>query len=152
MPQPTAINPEERAEAEDAARELLRDLVGPDYSDTTLRVCADHLLSFRRHPKTHAEQPPVAALDRLFALAKSDTGQSARVANFLLAWWNGTDLGHFPIADLFGLDRSVADDITSVVRYLGRHPGAVYADSLGYRGDVMDLLHRWRDIGSEDAA
>ena len=64
MPQPTAINPEERAEAEDAARELLRDLIGPDYSDTTLRVCADHLLSFRRHPKTHAEQPPIAALDR----------------------------------------------------------------------------------------
>ena len=107
MPQPTAINPEERAEAEDAARELLRDPIGPD-SDTTLRVCADHLLSCRRHPKTHAEQPPVAALDRLFALAKSDTGQSARVANFLLAWWNGTDLGHFPIADLFGLDTSVA--------------------------------------------
>ncbi len=94
MPQPTAINPEERAEAENAARELLRDLIGPDYSDTTLRVCADHLLSFRRHPKTHAEQPPIAGLDRLFAIAKSDTGQSARVANFLLAWWNGTDLGH----------------------------------------------------------
>ena len=104
MPTPIPIDPAERAEAEDAARELLRDLIGTDYSDTTLRVCADHLLSFRRHPKTHAEQPPTAALDRLFAIAKSDTGQSARVANFLLAWWNGVDLGHFPIADLFGLD------------------------------------------------
>ncbi|RDE04363.1 DUF7673 family protein [Sphingomonas aracearum] len=109
-------------------------------------------MSFRRHPKTQAEQPPTAALDRLFAIAKSDTGQSARVANFLLAWWNGADLGHFPIADLFGLDRAIADDITAAVRFLGRHPGAVYADSLGYRGDVMDLLARWRGITVEDAA
>ena len=86
MPTPIPIDPAERAEAENAARELLRDLIGTDNSDTTLRVCADHLLSFRRHPKTQAEQPPTAALDRLFAIAKSDTGQSARVAKRPAPW------------------------------------------------------------------
>lgn len=78
---PIPIDPTERADAEDAARKLLRELIGSDYSDTTLRVCADHLLSFRRHPKTQAEQPPTAALHRLLVIAKSDAGQSTRIAN-----------------------------------------------------------------------
>ena len=46
MPTPIPIDPAERAEAEDAAREMLRDLIGTDYSDTTLRVCADKMWSF----------------------------------------------------------------------------------------------------------
>lgn len=39
----------------------------------------------------------IAALDRLLDLARSDTGQSARVARFLMAWWNGPDLDDFPL-------------------------------------------------------
>jgi hypothetical protein len=35
----------------------------------------------------------LAALDRLVAIAQSDTGQSRRVANFLLAWWNAGSCG-----------------------------------------------------------
>src|SRR3546814_4263907 len=55
------------------------------------------------------------ALDRLIAIARSDTGQSRRVANFLLAWWNSEDCGHFPIADLFGVDATIATHITTIV-------------------------------------
>ena len=29
-----------------------------------------------------------AALERLIGVAQSDTGQSRRAADFLLAWWN----------------------------------------------------------------
>lgn len=36
-------------------------------------------------------QPVTQALDRLFDLAASDTGQARRAANFLLAWWNAQD-------------------------------------------------------------
>ena len=57
------------------------------------------------------------ALDRLIAIARSDTGQSRRVANFLLAWWNGEDCGHFPIADLFGVDATIATHITTIVGF-----------------------------------
>ncbi len=32
-------------------------------------------------------EPVIQALDRLFDLAASDTGQARRAANFLLAWW-----------------------------------------------------------------
>lgn len=49
-----------------------------------------------------------AALTRLIPIAMSDTGQSKRVADFLMAWWNGPDLGHFQIADMFGLDVAIA--------------------------------------------
>lgn len=85
-----------------------------------------------------------AALDRLFGLAASDTGQARRVANFLLAWHNGEDWGHFPIADLFGLDRAVGADIATVVAYLAHHPGAIYPDAFGRRDAIVRLIGRWR--------
>lgn len=131
-----------RAAAETAAIEMLRDLVGPDYSDTTLRVATDHLLSFHRsmRPTTHTVSD---ALRRLLEVAKSDTGQSARVARFLMAWWNGDDLGHFPIADLFGVDAAIASDITLIVLWLGSQPAAVYPDAFGRRSDMQDVIERW---------
>lgn len=86
-----------------------------------------------------------AALTRLIPLAMSDTGQARRVANFLMAWWNGPDLGHFEIADLFGLDVAVANDITSVIGFLGQNDrGAVYIDSLGFGEEMQDIIALWR--------
>lgn len=76
--------------------------------------------------------------------ARSDTGQSARVANFLLAWWNGDDWGHFPIADLFGVDRDIAADMATIFAFLGQHPGAIYADAFGYPDAMADLVELWR--------
>ena len=38
--------------------------------------------------KTRITLEQAAALERLIAIAHSDTGQSRRVADFLLAWWN----------------------------------------------------------------
>lgn len=32
-----------------------------------------------------------AAITRLWRVAKTDTGQARRVADFLLAWWNAED-------------------------------------------------------------
>src|SRR5436305_1786365 len=81
-----------------------------------------------------------AALTRLIPIAMSDTGQARRVANFLMAWWNGPDLGHFEIADLFGLDIAIANDITSVIGFLGQNDrGAVYIDSLGFAEEMQDI-------------
>jgi hypothetical protein len=86
-----------------------------------------------------------AALARLIPLAMTDTGQARRVANFLMAWWNGPDLGHFEIADLFGLDVAVANDITSVIGFLGQNDrGAVYIGSLGFAEEMQDIIALWR--------
>lgn len=91
-----------------------------------------------------------SALGRLVVVAKSDTGQSRRVANFLLAWWNGDDWGHFPIADLFGLDTELARDIAMIIAFLAEHPGAIYPDAFGRREDMTDLVELWRP--ARDAA
>ncbi|WP_336966872.1 DUF7673 family protein [Sphingobium aquiterrae] len=87
------------------------------------------------------------ALDRLIAIARSDTGQSRQVANFLLAWWNGEDCGHFPIADLFGVDATIATHITTIVGFLGQHEGAIYPDAFGCKAEMIELVGRWRDFG-----
>lgn len=92
------------------------------------------------HPKVKA------AVNRLIELARSDTGQSARVTNFLLAWWDGDQWGHFPMTDLFGVDREVAADMAIVFEFLGQHGGAVYINAFGdqYRDQMADLIERWR--------
>jgi len=43
-----------------------------------------------------------AALDRLIQIAKGGTGQSRKVANFLLAWWNAEACGGFDLTDSQG--------------------------------------------------
>lgn len=79
------------------------------------------------------------ALFRPIDLARSDTGQSRRAANFLLAWWNGDDWGHFQFADLFAVDRAVACDMATIFSFLADYPGAIYADAFGARAE-MDAL------------
>lgn len=85
-----------------------------------------------------------AALDRLIDLARSDTGQASRAANFLLAWWDGNEWGHFPIADLFAVDEKIAADMATVFVFLSQHPGAIYADAFGQREAMAELVECWR--------
>lgn len=85
-----------------------------------------------------------AALDRLIDLAKSDTGQARRVANLLLAWWNGPECGGLDIADLFSVDRDIAADMAQVFAFLGEHPGAIYPDAFGHRDSMVELVEAWR--------
>jgi hypothetical protein len=87
-----------------------------------------------------------SALNRLIDVARADTGQSARVTNFLLAWWDGDQWGQFPLTDLFGVDREIAADMATVFAFLGQHGGAVYINAFGdqYRDQMADLVERWR--------
>ena len=95
-----------------------------------------------------------AAIARLVDVARSDTGQARRVANFLLAWWNGPELGDFPVADVFGLDAALGRDIATLLGFLAEHPGAIYPDAFGRRDDMVMLVARWRPdmIASSDEA
>src|SRR3546814_12200054 len=97
---------------------------------------------------TYLADPAVkAAIGRLIELARSDTGQARRAANFLLAWWAGDHWGPFPIADLFGVDRDVAADLATVFSYPGQHGCAIYP----VRFDFCDVLavsfEPWRPEG-----
>lgn len=82
------------------------------------------------------------AFERLLKIAQSDTGQSHRVASFVLAWWNATDHGGFDIADLFAVDAEIGRDMATVFSYLVDRPTAEYPDA--YRAGIEAVMRRWR--------
>lgn len=83
-----------------------------------------------------------AAFERLLNLAQSDTGQSRRAANFLLAWWNADSLGGFDMADLFGVDSAIAADMGMVFTWLAGQDVASYPTE--YRAAIEALIEQWR--------
>lgn len=83
-----------------------------------------------------------AALERLIAIAKSDTGQSRRVANFLLAWWNAGRDGGFDFTDLWMVDEAIASDMMTVLELI--RGSRSYPDSLGYGADFEAIVTAWR--------
>lgn len=82
------------------------------------------------------------ALHRLLLIAKSDTGQSSRVANFLLAWWNAGRDGGFDMTDLWNVDREIADDMIKVFALISRTWS--YPDRFGLGPDFEELVTAWR--------
>lgn len=83
-----------------------------------------------------------AAFERLLKIARSDTGQSRRVAAFILAWWNAGSLGGFDLADLFGVDQAIAADKGTVFICLGRQSEAFYPED--YQTEIKALIEARR--------
>lgn len=83
-----------------------------------------------------------AAFERLLTVARADTGQSRRVASFVLAWWNAVHLGGFDVADLFAVDRAIASDMATVFSYVAGQSDAMYPDA--YKTDIEDIIRQWR--------
>lgn len=99
-----------------------------------------------------------AAIGRLLKIAlpptrAAETGASPKVADFLLAWWNGDDCGHFPILHLCNVDSDIARDMLTIMAYLAQ-TSTVYADAWGYRDAMADLWERWRpeQLAAQSAA
>ena len=88
------------------------------------------------------DEPTLAALQRLVKIARSDTGQARRVANFILAWWNADSLGGFDIADLFAVDTKIAADMATVFSWLARQDQAVYPTD--HRAEIEAIIAEWR--------
>lgn len=85
-----------------------------------------------------------AALRRLIEIARRDTGQSRRVADFLLAWWNASECGGFDLTNLFSVDDSIATDMVAVfalIARLSRYPDAL---GLGFGKDFEAIVREWR--------
>ncbi len=83
-----------------------------------------------------------AALERLIAIAQSDTGQARRVADFLLAWWNAAECGGFDLTTLWFVDRLIADDMVIVFSYVAR--ANAYPDTLGFNAEFQSIVRGWR--------
>ena len=82
------------------------------------------------------------ALGRLCEVAKRDTGQSRRVANFLLAWHNAPENGGWDPVDLWNLDTDLAQDVLTVLTLAlqsGKYPG-----DLGFEPEMQAIWLLWR--------
>jgi len=82
------------------------------------------------------------ALSRLLAIAAADTGQSRRVADFLLAWWNPAACGAFDITTAWALDDAIALDVLIVFGLAIRCRS--YPDTLGYADAFGRVDRSWR--------
>lgn len=82
------------------------------------------------------------ALERLIQIAKRDTGQGRRVANFLLSWWNVSACGGWAVTEIWHLSSDIVDDIFVVLAFMSE--GFCYPDSLGYHDDFQEILKQWR--------
>jgi hypothetical protein len=82
------------------------------------------------------------ALENLLGIAQHDTGQSRRVADFLLAWWNAAECGGFDLTNLWSLDDAIAADMVTVFAYIARTH--TYPDTLGYEGTFKAVIREWR--------
>lgn len=83
-----------------------------------------------------------AALERLIQLAQGDTGQSRRIANFLLAWWNAEECGGFDLTDLWRVDDAIAEDMVAVFALIAARRN--YPDTLGYEAQFAKIVSAWR--------
>ena len=82
------------------------------------------------------------ALEKLLNVAHGDTGQSRRVANFILAWWNADVHGGFNLADLADVDRDVCEDMVTVFTFVAREEDLVYPEA--YKPEIIQIIRRWR--------
>lgn len=84
------------------------------------------------------------ALRRLIAIALRDSGQSGRVASFLLAWWNARVLGGFDLTDIWAVDAEIQKDMITVLAYLAR--AQHYPDTLGFGPAFKCIVKLWRNL------
>lgn len=83
-----------------------------------------------------------AALERLLEIAQRDTGQSRRVADFLLAWWNAGQCGGFDLTSMWNCDDEIVDDMAKVFLWIGMSHH--YPDALGYEKQFQAIVREWR--------
>lgn len=82
------------------------------------------------------------ALERLIAIAKNDSDQGERVANYLLSTFNRSQLGAWDLTDIWSLDNSINSDILIVSSFTCGQ--AIGPDALGYCVDIQEIARRWR--------
>lgn len=92
-------------------------------------------------PPTDAE---LAAVRRLIEIAKGDSGQCRRAADFLLSWWNAGQCGGFDMTILWGVDRAIVDDMVTVFGLVARVQEYPPALDPAFEADFAAIVAMWR--------
>lgn len=82
------------------------------------------------------------ALENLLQIAQGNTGQSRRVADFLLAWWNAGQCGSYDLTTAWAVDDNIMEDMCVVFRLASRSNS--YPDTLGYGPQFENIVREWR--------
>lgn len=90
-----------------------------------------------------------AAIERLLQIARHDTGQSRRVADFLLAWHNATENGGWDPTDLWAVDEQIASDMLTVLNLIAN--ARQYPPDLGFQAEIEAVWREWRHGGESSA-
>ena len=98
--------------------------------------------SARALPMPLVDVAELAPTRRLLQVAASDTGQSRRVADFLLAWWNAGSCGGFDLTELWTVDDAIAADMLATVASTAARRG--YLNAFGLGPGFKWLLVQWR--------
>lgn len=103
-------------------------------------------------PISVATAVELAAVRHLLTVAQSDTGQSRRCADFLLAWWNAEENGGFDLVDTWAVDGDIAADMVRVFVLIARTRS--YPNTLDPSLDTpfRDLWKQWRGHKRRQAA
>lgn len=88
------------------------------------------------------------AILRLLEVAKRDTGQSRRCADFLLAWWNAKSNGGFDLTDSWSCDLQIRKDMLTVFHYILIHND--YPTVFGLGDEFEALVRLWRSSRKKD--
>ncbi len=83
------------------------------------------------------------ALQRLIQIAKRDTGQSKRVANFLLSWWDAEAFGGFDLTDLWSLDDEIVSDVVRILQLISKNTG-LYPDAFELSSEFKAIIAQHR--------
>src|SRR6058998_1108157 len=95
-----------------------------------------------QHMNPIDEREADEAIRRLLEVAFRDSGQSRRVADFLLAWHNAAANGGWDPVDMWDVDADIADDMLLVLRLIResrRYPG-----DIGFRKEIETVWELWR--------
>jgi ribosomal protein L17 len=90
------------------------------------------------------------AVERLIGIARRDTGQSRKVASFLMAWWNAEECGGFDLTEVWGVHTPIAVDMLRVSALPAEY--RQYPDALSYGKQFEAIVRAWRrqDAGQEE--
>lgn len=84
----------------------------------------------------------IAALGRLIPIALRGTGQSRRVADFLLAWHHAQENGGWDPTDLWSIDSAIAEDIIAAIKLL--RAARRYPCDLGFQREIERIWELWK--------
>lgn len=108
------------------------------------------LTAARKREAETMSEPERAAIERLLKIARRDTGQSRRCADFLLAWYNAGSNGGWDPSDLWAVDRAIADDMMTVLGLIHRGPIGKYPNDWGFRKEIEAVWDLWRKLSEPE--